>query len=1188
MSYKINGTIVVDNSRNVCACCVTACCITGTTKVSVPYGTTANRPASGAGILYYDTDEGSLVVNDGTEWAAAGGSAADGAVFEPISNTTDPHDAVGFVNLVSNYDSCSCGCCNCTGNCMTAAWGCSISAGEDPGALYPRTFTCRGQYCCGNYNGYGLEVSCYGCTNFFMCGPTGNLAFAQSGCSFRGSYFCECNTMNFPQLHSTLNSNQQQPNRVFNNFAVYNDGATVYWSFKCSICGSLKFCQYCPGCPSQKLGGVYVDATGNPILHHYGTRKHTCVCSSACLAYGTPDNGFAIHHPTNTYKGPAAKISIGMACAWNDDIVSPLREHILVACSNTRGQNTLKVCSDSVAHNNVCRCGFEEMQEEFFGLARAMCNAHCNRWVPTGFCYSCFTMTCRLHNGIIPTNPADHLTNTAAYSQCQGSAGGNACIMRRPGPSSNGSDYAMYAVRNPMGSSCISCCWTDLFGSCDVKSVWFDPSCRYMYALIGAHGGATTFPWDANCPSCCWSNVNSSGTITCYCTRCLCANQCHVPSLYVIDTCNATIISQGQYRGWNRDYTLRPRDEYTRCFRGDSYDYHNMCVNFAPCFSNRLQAGKCFSQYGPSADRFKYHGFRSKRDAANVITSCTNCRAYLISMGNCCMSSRGDNEDIHVFNFNTCMFDCTLNLGIGLLGCGPALCWNGTFRQCSSGAITKYDTIIKYLECLTGVAYTGNNGGACCDDWSCQAWLRCIGDGTLPRCFGVGGCENWQCQCQHRCGSFRRWPVENAYVTDAAARQYYINPTNDHLIVPMYYASGQQHYDTSCNSLAAGCIVWTGIVCYDLNNRCISKVHSLFNDRQTRVDTTVCGECCGANFNRSVNDCWGTQKPGPGGFTPLPTPYGMTLCCCHCACEPYAMRMVPYSIPNECASDSGVVFMMLPFADSSTPMLSICACGQLGCCLAAGGTCAGACREFASNDYFPPCQCWNHNIGTDLVHLKVPFDKPLDCLGYPHDNDMKLFMEMVQGCGAFNSCLHCLWADPNTGVPYCDAACWCMCVGAYYVTRQNPWKWGFCCLDSAICGMGCCAICVTKLCNIGNICGCGNTFCGSTPTCHDMVCWYTCCSQGASCYECIIRNIDDAFFGDNADHSGLAFSGESKAIKPLELMDVCDCRSTYYAHCGQKSVGGYLSPTNGHWELQKNFYKSHFCTVNYPCQCCIP
>ena len=70
MTLKVNGTIVIDNSANI---------IAGTPSVqgtivkanvlTTPSGTTANRPASPAtGSVYFDTDEGKIVVYNGTEW----------------------------------------------------------------------------------------------------------------------------------------------------------------------------------------------------------------------------------------------------------------------------------------------------------------------------------------------------------------------------------------------------------------------------------------------------------------------------------------------------------------------------------------------------------------------------------------------------------------------------------------------------------------------------------------------------------------------------------------------------------------------------------------------------------------------------------------------------------------------------------------------------------------------------------------------------------------------------------------------------------------------------------------------------------------------------------------------------------------------------------------------------------------
>ena len=91
MAYKINGTTVVDNSRNVCACCVTSCCITASSRMDAPSGNTASRPGSPAtGSIYFDTDEGSLVAYNGTDWAKVGGGGNVPTTLEPYGNFHGP------------------------------------------------------------------------------------------------------------------------------------------------------------------------------------------------------------------------------------------------------------------------------------------------------------------------------------------------------------------------------------------------------------------------------------------------------------------------------------------------------------------------------------------------------------------------------------------------------------------------------------------------------------------------------------------------------------------------------------------------------------------------------------------------------------------------------------------------------------------------------------------------------------------------------------------------------------------------------------------------------------------------------------------------------------------------------------------------------------------------------------------
>lgn len=89
MSFKINGTVVIDNSRNVCASCITADSVEATNQMVIPSGTTACRPTGSTGSLYFDTDQGALVAYTGSDWARQGGSAT-AKCLTPVTDYIGP------------------------------------------------------------------------------------------------------------------------------------------------------------------------------------------------------------------------------------------------------------------------------------------------------------------------------------------------------------------------------------------------------------------------------------------------------------------------------------------------------------------------------------------------------------------------------------------------------------------------------------------------------------------------------------------------------------------------------------------------------------------------------------------------------------------------------------------------------------------------------------------------------------------------------------------------------------------------------------------------------------------------------------------------------------------------------------------------------------------------------------------
>lgn len=70
MALKVSGTTVIDDSKNIPSGTPSVQGTIVTANVlTAPSGTTANRPGSPAtGQLYFDTDEGTLVAYNGTEW----------------------------------------------------------------------------------------------------------------------------------------------------------------------------------------------------------------------------------------------------------------------------------------------------------------------------------------------------------------------------------------------------------------------------------------------------------------------------------------------------------------------------------------------------------------------------------------------------------------------------------------------------------------------------------------------------------------------------------------------------------------------------------------------------------------------------------------------------------------------------------------------------------------------------------------------------------------------------------------------------------------------------------------------------------------------------------------------------------------------------------------------------------------
>jgi len=71
MALKVSGTTVIDDSKNIISTTphVTGTIVSASNVFKVPSYTTAGRPASpSTGEIIFDTDEGTILVYDGTDW----------------------------------------------------------------------------------------------------------------------------------------------------------------------------------------------------------------------------------------------------------------------------------------------------------------------------------------------------------------------------------------------------------------------------------------------------------------------------------------------------------------------------------------------------------------------------------------------------------------------------------------------------------------------------------------------------------------------------------------------------------------------------------------------------------------------------------------------------------------------------------------------------------------------------------------------------------------------------------------------------------------------------------------------------------------------------------------------------------------------------------------------------------------
>lgn len=337
MAYKINGTTVVDNSRNVTACCVTSCCITATTRMDAPSGNTASRPGSPAtGSIYFDTDETSLVAYDGSAWASVGGSGTAinmnefstgsmtgvaGAVNCNAPMCTSAHYEIGYNDSTALFFFSCCGCCNHIVNPSSPGnSGVRVKNGltGDIATFSGGTGQAANVYCCGTplYSDIilrpcGIEDTDPRATIPILtsCACGIQLGFLQTN----GSLTIRCTGAGPAMSPSTLGDSINFPKgAMFRQYGAYlNNCNCGIQSFGDSCCGVTIAINLTRRTCYQNAGCMFLDATfGYKPCYFYSTETCSDAASSPVrfqrmcggnLCCGSNQNAVVIDWATKTF-----------------------------------------------------------------------------------------------------------------------------------------------------------------------------------------------------------------------------------------------------------------------------------------------------------------------------------------------------------------------------------------------------------------------------------------------------------------------------------------------------------------------------------------------------------------------------------------------------------------------------------------------------------------------------------------------------------------------------------------------------------------------------------------------------------------------------------------------------------------------------------------------------------------------
>jgi hypothetical protein len=913
MSYKICGCVVIDNSRNICVNNVTSCCIEATTELVVPYGTTACRPANDVGLLYYDTDEGSLVVNNGSEWASAGGASG----IKPNNINSTSNAAFGiysvYVEQCDGYPIC---CWNCDTGFFNTAYQCqyNIERGDTAGCSCACLYT----------KDYARTTAAQGITRFGKGGFFPCTSQCCTNVSFSNGHVCCFYTSDY------------RPH-------IMPDGGALFWQSDCP--SAVIFCNVCAACEC-KWRNVYINGFGG-ITEIDTPVNARCIF---CTTYKPRVGEFYFPtHAGHTPYGPRALIQGSIACLLD------------LCCCNYANQVASYTVKQKVAGTDSLQvCDFA-----YLGLCNNAQDGSCETYTPAGFlccCQFCIPgatyRQSRESFQIIPNCPTlPDVYNPDCY----------ACLMCTMG---DGTECRKIAAENCLVAVSTNkyffnegqnCCPSRNFGDWDYCGTkWFSKDCCYLYSLSGMQStqkNACTFACDWNA-ACAGQNICYGGSNL---------------ILTVYDRINACIKSVITWCCWDDE------DHPKRCaFDGGPYAYCGYCCN--ACVASR--------PWTCSAGLNHYQKCSIYLGSRNLLTaegqgawSCNSNKYYSLSKSNHAVN----NESVlGVFDADTCKIVCSF--------CINQILNNGCVRK-NLAAMNKPSCCTDITPCntagysswLTTNYPTGTYG-----NWTMSRHI-------LGRNLGTGGWPGSSLACP-------RFIEGGSYcITGSGYGEMYtyVNPTNDHLVMLRGLASCNTTNSCGYN----GGMAWYGVICFDLENQCITKVNTLW-PTSDYIDGL---------FTRDVWDSatyCATSRACCGGWAVLNSNAMCKVGLGPLCCSTTNPGRRPATVHNYCVHNStdegGAVVILHPdmMCGLSCAFRSSCVtynCSEhdpFGCC------CYGVCKSgntlCRNGTNFGLC------LDPKFAYYKIPHSTPYECAGWENDLKMKCYIETAMGLTDLSCVIDCL------------------------------------------------------------------------------------------------------------------------------------------------------------------------------------